>query len=89
LRESTVFPDFVNFAKFRAPPPPLFLFAVNHFELALCVHFQDCAGAASDLELMIRRVFTPKGEKRAIETTASRKQYGDRNNLNPAGNIRG
>jgi hypothetical protein len=69
----------VNFAKFRAPPPPSFLFVVNHFELALCVHF----------ELMIRRVFAPKGEKRAIETTASRKQYGDRNNLNPAGNIRG
>ena len=30
-----------------------------------------------------------KGEERAIETTASHKQYGDRNNLNPAGNIRG
>jgi hypothetical protein len=40
LRESTVFPYFVNFAKFRAPPPPSFLFIVNHFELALCVHFQ-------------------------------------------------
>jgi hypothetical protein len=79
----------VNFAKFRAPPPPSFLFVVNHFELALCVHFQDYAGAVSNLELMIRRVFAPKGEKRAIETTASRKQYGDRNNLNPAGNIRG
>jgi hypothetical protein len=40
LGESTVFPDFVNFAKFRAPPPPSFLFVVNHFELALCMHFQ-------------------------------------------------
>jgi hypothetical protein len=40
LRETTVFPGFVKFAKFRAPPPPSFLFVVNHFELALCVHFQ-------------------------------------------------
>ena len=62
LRESTVFPRFVNFTKFRTPPRPAFLNVVNHFELALCVHFQDYAGAVSDLELMIRRVFTPKGE---------------------------
>src|ERR1700678_4475608 len=40
LRESTVFPGFVNFAKFRSPPPPSFFFVVNRFELALCMHFQ-------------------------------------------------
>ncbi len=40
LRESTVFPGFVNFTNFRVPPCPAFLYVVNHFELALCVHFQ-------------------------------------------------
>jgi hypothetical protein len=30
----------VNFTKFRVPPCPAFLYVVNHFELALCVHFQ-------------------------------------------------
>jgi hypothetical protein len=47
----------VNFAKFRASPPPFFLFVVNHFELAPAsreLSFLDRLGLLVDQQWTLR-----------------------------------